>query len=174
LNRRPLDPQEVGLGVFTGKDGSKGDAPGVMTCGLFSRVHTVWSQTGPKPCRGRASQRPPGVNYRRNGPPGSSAKLGQQCLAASAPAPHPLAKAAPATTSAGSRCRHLAELLIRRQIELLPLGFVNGGGFGRAKRPYPLIRVTAVQFGVYGDSQCVIWRRGVRWLRGAPSRLRAG
>jgi len=48
----PLDPQDVGLGVFTGQDGFQGDEPGVVTCELFGRVHTVWSQTGPKPRRG--------------------------------------------------------------------------------------------------------------------------
>ena len=59
LNRRPLDPQEVGFGVCPGQSCYAGGALGVPTCGLFSRVHTVWSQSGPNPCRERAAQRPP-------------------------------------------------------------------------------------------------------------------
>ena len=50
LNRRPLDPQEVGFGVCPGQSCYAGGALGVPTCGLFSRAHTVWSQSGIAPC----------------------------------------------------------------------------------------------------------------------------
>ena len=48
LNRRPLDPQEVGLAVFTGQRGSGGPALGAPTCRSFGQMHSVWSQSGPK------------------------------------------------------------------------------------------------------------------------------
>jgi hypothetical protein len=44
----PLDPQDMALGVSPGKRGLIGDALGVVTCGLFGRVQSVWSQSGPK------------------------------------------------------------------------------------------------------------------------------
>jgi hypothetical protein len=51
LNRRPLDPQKVGLAVLTGQSGSSGPALGAPTCRLFMRVHTVWSQSAPPKLR---------------------------------------------------------------------------------------------------------------------------
>jgi len=48
LNRRPLDPQEVGLAVLAGHWGSDGPALGAPTCMLFGQMHSVWSQIGPK------------------------------------------------------------------------------------------------------------------------------
>ena len=48
LNRRPLDPQEVGLAVLTGQRGSDSPALGAPTCRLFGHMHSVWSQSGPK------------------------------------------------------------------------------------------------------------------------------
>jgi hypothetical protein len=48
LNRRPLDPQDMGLAVLTGHWGSDGPALGALTCWLSAQMHSVWSQNGPK------------------------------------------------------------------------------------------------------------------------------
>jgi hypothetical protein len=48
LNRRPLDPQEVGLAVLTGQWGSGDLVLRVPTCWLSGHMHSVWSQSGPK------------------------------------------------------------------------------------------------------------------------------
>ena len=57
LNRRPLDPQDMGLAVLTGQWGSDGPALGAPTCWLCGQMHSVWSQSGPK--------RSPGLQWTR-------------------------------------------------------------------------------------------------------------
>jgi hypothetical protein len=42
LNLRPLDPQDMALGVSPGKRGLVSDALGVATCGLFGRAHSLF------------------------------------------------------------------------------------------------------------------------------------
>lgn len=43
----PLDPQDVGLGVWPGQPRLARWALGVVTCGLCGRVQDVWSPGGP-------------------------------------------------------------------------------------------------------------------------------
>jgi hypothetical protein len=58
LNRRPLDPQDMGLTVLTGQWGSGGPALGAPTCWLSGQVHSVWSQSGPKRSPGALGRTP--------------------------------------------------------------------------------------------------------------------
>jgi hypothetical protein len=48
LNRRPLDPQDIAVGVLPGQCRRRGDTPGSPTCALSARMQSVWSQSGPK------------------------------------------------------------------------------------------------------------------------------
>jgi hypothetical protein len=48
LHATPLDPQEVGLAILTGQRGRGGPSLGAPTRELSGRVHSVWSQGGPK------------------------------------------------------------------------------------------------------------------------------
>ena len=65
MNRRPLDPQKGGVGVFAVQRRSGCRARRVVTCGLFGRLYSVWSPSGPQ--RGHEK---PGVAQ-----PGSSASM---------------------------------------------------------------------------------------------------
>ena len=49
MNRRPLDPQDCGLGVDAGPPRHVGGAVGAPTCGSSGRAHCVWSPSGPQP-----------------------------------------------------------------------------------------------------------------------------
>jgi hypothetical protein len=51
LNRRPLDPQDVGSGVIPAQSAFSVRALCSLTCGLFSVWHGVWSPDGPRGCR---------------------------------------------------------------------------------------------------------------------------
>jgi hypothetical protein len=44
----PLDPQDVGLGIFAGQSAYDGGAVSVPTCGLSRWMHSVWSAGGPQ------------------------------------------------------------------------------------------------------------------------------
>jgi hypothetical protein len=44
MNRRPLDPQNIAVGILPGQYRFRGDAPGAVTCGLSARMQSVWSQ----------------------------------------------------------------------------------------------------------------------------------
>jgi hypothetical protein len=82
LNRRPLDPQDMGLAVLTGKWGSDGPALGAPTCWLC-----VWSQSGPKRSPG-ALQRTRGLQRQarlRSGPLESVRVFGASCVDAPCP-----------------------------------------------------------------------------------------
>jgi hypothetical protein len=46
LNLRPLDPQDVGVDIFTGQTGCRRRVPERSTCGMFAPVQDVWSPTG--------------------------------------------------------------------------------------------------------------------------------
>ena len=48
LNRRPLDPQDMAVGIQPGQCRLREDALGAATCGLSGWMHSVWSQSGPK------------------------------------------------------------------------------------------------------------------------------
>ena len=48
LNPRPLNPQNGGVGVFPGQEGFRGRLESSATWSLFTLVHGVWSQIGPK------------------------------------------------------------------------------------------------------------------------------
>ena len=48
LNRRPLDPQDRGVGVFAAQRRSACRTRRAVTCGLFGRTYTVWSPSGPQ------------------------------------------------------------------------------------------------------------------------------
>jgi hypothetical protein len=48
-NLRPLDPQDVGVGVFAGQRGRWRRVCEQSTCGLFTSVQDVWSPNGPQP-----------------------------------------------------------------------------------------------------------------------------
>src|SRR5262249_23506414 len=48
LNRRPLDPQNGGVGVFAARRHSACCTRRVATCGLFRQMHGVWSPDGPQ------------------------------------------------------------------------------------------------------------------------------
>ena len=63
LNRRPLDPQEVVWRLSRSVLLCRG-VLGVLTCELFIRVHTVWSQSGPNPCRERVPRQARGWTER--------------------------------------------------------------------------------------------------------------
>jgi hypothetical protein len=52
LNRRPLDPQNGGVGVFAAQRRSACRIRRVATCGLFGRMDAVWSPSGPQRNRG--------------------------------------------------------------------------------------------------------------------------
>jgi hypothetical protein len=45
-DRRPLDPQDYGLGVSADQSGHSGGVVSVPTCWLSGRMHAVWSQDG--------------------------------------------------------------------------------------------------------------------------------
>ena len=47
MNRRPLDPQNGGVGVFAAQTRSACRTRRAATCGLFGRVHAVWSPSDP-------------------------------------------------------------------------------------------------------------------------------
>jgi hypothetical protein len=48
LNLRPLDPQDVGVGIFTSQTGCKDRVPKGPTCVLFASAQDVWSQMVPR------------------------------------------------------------------------------------------------------------------------------
>jgi len=48
MNRRPLDPQDCGLGVSADQSGHSGGVVSVPTCWLSGRMHAVWSPDGPQ------------------------------------------------------------------------------------------------------------------------------
>jgi hypothetical protein len=64
-NRRPLDPQDCGLGVLAGQSGSGGGAVGVPRCRLSGWVHGVWSPSGPQGSRDRTAADPSLVRHAR-------------------------------------------------------------------------------------------------------------
>ncbi len=82
-NLRPLDPQDVGVGISTGQTGCRRRSGERSTCGLFVAVQDVWSPSGPQqdappttlppPRPGRPSRRGAGVNGGRR-PSHSDAK----------------------------------------------------------------------------------------------------
>ncbi len=55
----PLDPQDVGVGVLPGQLNFRSPALGAVRCALSGRVHSVWSQSGPKSSRDEGAPRPP-------------------------------------------------------------------------------------------------------------------
>jgi hypothetical protein len=48
LNRRPLDPQNGGVGVLAAQSRPACRTRRAATCGLFSRMCAVWSPRGPQ------------------------------------------------------------------------------------------------------------------------------
>jgi hypothetical protein len=48
LNPRPLNPQDVGVGVFAGQLSNDGGVLGGPACELAGRMYDVWSPGGPQ------------------------------------------------------------------------------------------------------------------------------
>ena len=67
LNPRPLDPQDVGLGICAGQPGNGGGVLGDPTCGLSGRMHGVWSPGRPQGSDRFRPAGPPLANYGRHG-----------------------------------------------------------------------------------------------------------
>lgn len=58
MNPQPLDPQDVGVGVFAAQQRSTGLTRRSVTCGLLGRVHDVCPQVVPKSSCGRRARSP--------------------------------------------------------------------------------------------------------------------